>query len=577
MSGALREVFAEFGIEFDDRKLQTGARSVGGMIQHVRQLGAVLAGNQIVQGIRAFANEFEESAGRLEDSSAQLGTTTTELQEMQFAATAAGISGEQSTAAFARFQQQIAGAAQGASGPAAAFRALGVSVKDSAGHVGTTSDLFDGAMQALAGIEDPTLRAARAQELFGRAGARLANIAHEGAGGAAALRAEFESLGGGVLPEAVAAAGAYGDANDRMEVAMSSLKSVLATSLMPALTWLVTRVTQGMAAFSRMARGTHVVEVALTALGAAAVLIGGQMLLAWLPVLAPFLATAGAVALLVLLLDDLKTMMEGGDSVIGRWLDSMAGVGTTQRFVQELKDAWEGLNLFIHDSGVGLGEITTAIGEWATEAQASVVEFVTNAQATFDGFLAMIRAAFAVVTDPLRAAFDAVWGAIERTFGISWDRIVGRVTGLLSRIGGALGGIGRALGINELVDAASAAASSASSSVTDSPAVATARDTAAGIAQVFTDVRDEWRDVFNGQNQALVPAAPAGATAAPVTVTAPASARAPRVVTQHRTTHNRVQINGATDPQATAAAVDRRLTDRERAQRDADHPVTGGG
>ena len=111
MADALREVFAEFGIEFDDAQLQKGAQSVQGVIAGVRQLAQVIAGNAIVGAIREFANAFEEQAGRLEDTAGALGTTTRALQEMRFAAVSAGLSTEQADGALQRFQQTVADAA----------------------------------------------------------------------------------------------------------------------------------------------------------------------------------------------------------------------------------------------------------------------------------------------------------------------------------------------------------------------------------------------------------------------------------------------------------------------------------
>ena len=65
------------------------------------------------------------------------------------------------------------------------------------------------------------------------------------------------------------------------------------------------------------------------------------MLVAWAPVLVPLLKVVGIVSALVLIFDDLITFVEGGDSAIGRLIDSLFGVGTATQYVHELREEWE--------------------------------------------------------------------------------------------------------------------------------------------------------------------------------------------------------------------------------------------
>lgn len=606
MSGALREVFARFGVQFDGSQLQQGAHSVDGVISRMQQLGAVVAGSRIVQGIREFASEFEESTGRLQDTADQLGTSTDELQEMQFAAARAGMSAEQSGAAFMRFQQNIALAARG-SGPAAAtFRALGVSVRDAGGHVGTTSDLFDGAMEGLAAIADPAERSRRAMELGGRSFAHFAITAGQGAHAVAALREEFHRSGGGVSPEAAAAAAAYGDALDAADVAATSLRSTVAVALLPQLTQLVTKVTAGAAAFVHFTRGTQLVEKGLKLVGAVAAAQAVKMALAYLPVIVEFVLMAVLVGALVIAFDELKTMVEGGDSALGRYLDKTHGVGTQQRAVQELRDAWAGLNLWINVTGARLEMLGPRVVKWKNSTLASVAE-VGNAYAGFyrrigDGALAaeswvtapFVRfytwlgdgalAAGTRVLEAFRSTFGGVGTWIEETVGGAWDRLVARVMPVLRRIeqvthiGDAVRSAAKAQ-----VDAAKGVVHAGAGVVgAVNPVTQAVAGAAAGVRSVvdaahattgfFRDIRDEWADIFNGHNQAL---APTGTPATTQQVTAHGPHGGPRTVTTNRVTHNRIEIHAAPDPAATADHVDRRLTERERARRDAEHPTPG--
>ena len=531
MSGALRQIFAEFGIAWEGSALERGAHQVEGVAGQVKDFAAVLAGSQVLGAIKGFADAFEEEAGRLEDNARALDLTTDSLQELRFAASQAGVDVGAADAALARFQQSVAGAARGSKAQADAFRALGVNVRDANGNVGELGDLMDGVASGLGAVQDPTRRAQLAVQLFGREGARLATIMHDGEGGLAALRAEVAELGGGVLPEAIEAAGAYGDAMDRQRVASQALRSVIAVQLLPALTWLTTAGTKAAAWLVRMTRDTNTLRVVMIALGAAGALAGARFLSTWGPTLLRFGKMAAVVALLALAVDDLVTLFEGGDSAIGRLLDSLGGLGTQQRFVTELKLAWEGVTAVVHDVGAALADFSVQAGSALDALGARWTAWTTGARASVD----------AMVT----AILDAL-----RSVGVPIDAIAGRVERLLGAVRSATG---RAL-----------------------DAVTTQPGDAASAGTFMRDLvnprawAEEWRGVFGGGGGGAVRAA------APPVVS-------PRVPGPASVTHQRnvtispgaVNVTGVADPEAAARHAVRLITERERAAHDAAHPLSG--
>jgi len=528
MSDALRQVFAEFGIAWEGSALERGSHQVDGMIDRAQRLASVLAGSRVLGAIFEFANAFEETAGQLEDTANVMGTTTDELQELQRAGVGAGLSAEATSAALSHLQQASADAARGAKGPADAFRALGVRLKDSDGQVRSTADVMDDLSRNFAGITDPARRAQLAQDLFGRSGARMANILHEGEGGLAALRAEVEELGGGTLPEAVEAAGAYGDAMDRQRVASQSLRSVLAIQLLPALTWLTTQGTKATAWLVKMTRDTNTVRVAMIALGVAGAIAGTRFLASWGPTLLQFARVAAVVAVVALAVDDLLTLLDGGDSAIGRFLDSMGGAGTSARFVTELKLAWEGVQLVVHDAGAALEDFGTQAGTVLDSASEKWRAFTSGAREMVDAAMAAIRSALESV-------------------GVPVDAIARRVEGVLGAVRGFAGrAVDRAI-----------------QDVTPAPSSGNSSTSFLGDLVNPRTIMDEWRGVFGGG--ALAGAAPAVASQAP-------GARPQNVTHDNRTT-NSISVTGVTDPRAAAAEAMRLLDARERARNDAAHPT----
>ena len=222
-----------------------------------------------------------------------------------------------------------------------------------------------------------------AQAMFGRGGRALIPVLHDGAGGLRTLRQEFEDLGGGITQEALDASRQYGAENRRLNASFGQLRSTIAVALLPAFTWFVhvqVRLARG---FNDLTKGTHVVQIALAILASVAALAALKVLVTWFPVIAPFLAWAAVIAGVILVIDDLITMVEGGDSEIGHLIDTIWGVGTTKEVVAGLKLWWE---------------------DFRDSARMLAHDFE-------DYWLRAINAvsrAFAAVIDPLAARFEGV-------------------------------------------------------------------------------------------------------------------------------------------------------------------------
>lgn len=348
MAGALREIAASFGIDFDKSSLASAFKSINDVKAGLDILQGVLQTG--VSVIRAFTLGYEENAGALEDTANSLGLTTTQLQEMDVAATRAGLSVNAFRSSLQRFQGNVAAAAEGGGAAANVFNQLHIKLKDAAGNTRNTSEIMDELAVAFDKVEDPAKRTHLATELFGRSGARLATILHSGSGGLAELRQELQSLGGGITQDGVETAGKFGDELDRLKITFDSVRSVIAVSLLPPLTSLVTKVRDGIVWFSNLARTSSLIQSVLSLLGAAAVVVGAQMLIAFAPVIAAMAPWAAGIAFIVLLVDDLITMFRGGKSVIGEFIDSMFGVGASAQVVEDIKMAFEGAKLMIQDA-----------------------------------------------------------------------------------------------------------------------------------------------------------------------------------------------------------------------------------
>lgn len=342
MSAALREVLASFGIEVDKEKnLEKGHHTVEGFKEELLEFGKTVAEAFGVIEIIRFGRELIEQANELHEASVALGLSAQQLQQLEFAASTAGLGVDELRSALARLNRVAAGSAEG-KGQAAAFKKLGIDLKDSSGQAKTSGTLFEEAGIAIGKIENPTERAGVASEIFGRNYAKLLPLFKEGAEGFAEAKEEAEALG-------VAFDDAFIEGSHEITVNLTKLKGGLKGLAIQALAPLIpTLVDMSKGAvslikqFVEWERHTNLISAALLVFGGSALfktIVGvvalakkigilktglGGLLRSALPLIAGFLA-----------LEDVLTFLSGGKSVTGDLIDRFFGKGTAEK-VREL-------------------------------------------------------------------------------------------------------------------------------------------------------------------------------------------------------------------------------------------------
>lgn len=291
-----------------------------------------------------FAAAFTADAEALRETAREARVTSSELQALQHAGAASGVGTERVTRSITAFGNKLRDANNrlaGGSGVSHTLRRMGISMRDASGQVRPTVDLLDEVAVAMEHISSPRRRIRVAESLG--LDRRMLDILHTGEGGIRALREEMAELGGGVSPEATEAARKYAQAQERLRVATTSVRSVLFVALAPALQWVIDKSSKLFGWFARMSRGTRVFQIALGVLAAVALAAAGSVVVGWLAAAAPFILAAAAVGLLVLVIDDLAAAFRGGNSLVGEFIDNMFGVGTTRGIVAGLAEEWEEL------------------------------------------------------------------------------------------------------------------------------------------------------------------------------------------------------------------------------------------
>lgn len=296
----------------------------------------------------AFTSEFTQASEALRETARSARVTSSELQALQHAGAISGVGADRMTASVTALGSKLRDANShlaGSSGVVHTLRHMGISARDASGQVRPTIDILDDVAVAMEHISSPRRRV-RVAEALGL-DRRMLDVLHTGAGGIRALRDEMRELGGGVTPEATEAARKFAQAQARMQVGLTSVRSVIFTALAPAMEGLVSKGAKALGWLARMTRGSHMARNVLVALGVAGAAAAAPLIAAWLPAAAPFLLAGAAGLVLALALDDVQNFLEGNNSLTGEYVtklrqlaDGFIGVGNSARIIEWIKDDW---------------------------------------------------------------------------------------------------------------------------------------------------------------------------------------------------------------------------------------------
>lgn len=320
----LRELFAVFGVEFDDRELQQGSRSLEDTTSKLKDFAAALSAGLALNAVKDFAVETARMTNELTLASRRLGISTEGLQAWSVAAQRAGVDTDGVVDAISTLQERARDAViDPQSDPAEQLRLLGVAARDASGELRSGQDLMLDVADALGRMDNQTDRVGAAMTLFGDVGRELLPILQQGREGFAAATRELEGLGGGLSQGAIAAGQDFTRATQRLSTAMLSLRSRVAVELLPALTRLTDGAVELLGRFFEVADKSEIVKAALVTLGVAAVATALKLIVAFLPAIAPFVGLALAIGVVALVLDDLIVSINGGRGVFGDFTDAI--------------------------------------------------------------------------------------------------------------------------------------------------------------------------------------------------------------------------------------------------------------
>jgi len=137
--------------------------------------------------------------------------------------------------------------------------------------------------------------------------------------------------------DALKTAGEYENVLKRLKGTLHELGVEVGFKLIPGMKWLANAATRVSTFFKELNRETYFLEAAATVLGLAVARMGWKFL-KWA---APIGKWAPIIALLVLAIEDLYTWLNGGDSVIGDFINLLWGPGSAQEAAEALKGTFK--------------------------------------------------------------------------------------------------------------------------------------------------------------------------------------------------------------------------------------------
>lgn len=193
------------------------------------------------------AFEFASGAGEMADNvmtlSAQTGISTQKLQGWAYASEFVDVPVETMTGSMAKM---IKGMASGDK----SFKKLGVSIKDSNGHLRDSEDVYADAIDALGKIPNETERDALAMKIFGKSAQDLNPLIEAGGDALKEYSAEAKAMGTVFEDKAIAAMGSFDDSMQRAKLTGNGLKNAIGLSVIPIFQPLVDTATSAMAQVS---------------------------------------------------------------------------------------------------------------------------------------------------------------------------------------------------------------------------------------------------------------------------------------------------------------------------------------
>ena|GEM_PF-5710146 len=358
---ALREVFARFGVEFDDRKLRQGdravtdaKRSVEGLDKRVtdatgsiRAFAGLVGGAAVIGGLARLTQSVVTSTRELGLWSERLQISTEDMLGWQHAAARVGASTDDVTDALKELQLKAQDAISGGESQAEMFQRVGLSIDDLRPLVNDATGLMDLFTTALNDNVEAGLQNFTVDELMSDAGTRLLPLFRQGTRAIREYRREAARTAGRDMPALVRATQRITETQADLNLRWTAAKNRLAVALAPAIETASKKLGELLGILERATPAIADLLANSSALQAALVTAGVAVAVAWGPAAIAALATLAPFVALFLVAEDIITAMRGGDSAIERFFAAFEGAEAAEERMAILRETVKDLSRWI--------------------------------------------------------------------------------------------------------------------------------------------------------------------------------------------------------------------------------------
>lgn len=369
-------------------------KDVGGKIEGLgRSLtGVSTAAAGVVVGLGAAAYKAGQAADDLNTLSKVTGIGTDELQKYGYAADLVDVSVESIAKSNKKLTKNAYAAANGSKSQAEAFKAIGVSVTDSNGHLRDSEAIFQDVITNLGKMTNETERDAIAQQLMGKSAAELNPLIEDGGETYKMVADTLKKYDLDFVDQkTLDGANEFNDSLDKMKligsVALSDVSSRLAVYLAPALDKVVDLVGKFAKWLSQLSPET------LTVIGTIAGLVA---------ILAPLLITIGKLATGISSIINLVNLVGGATTALslGPMVGIVAAVGAAIAIGVLLYKNWDKIKAAAKALGDKIKSVWTSIKTATANAWNSIKESITapfkKAKETIEGIIDKIKSWFPI-------------------------------------------------------------------------------------------------------------------------------------------------------------------------------------
>lgn len=274
--------FVELGVDDKIAKgLQKAEQRLKAFGEGVRSVGLKLGalGSAALTFLGGTVKAFVATGDALDEMSARTGVSVETLSELGWAADLAGADLETLETGLRKMQKVVTEAATGSASATEALGRLGLSVTDLVNL--NPEQQFKLIADRLSKVQDPTLRAALAMEVFGKSGTRLLPMLADGAKGLEEYQRKARELGLTVSTETAQDAAALADTLDTLWRVLKQSAFTIGAALAPtikdlgdAVTRAVVRVTEWLKQNQALIVTALQVAAVVTAVGASLIVAG---------------------------------------------------------------------------------------------------------------------------------------------------------------------------------------------------------------------------------------------------------------------------------------------------------------